>query len=204
MVVSIFSRTFASKLNSMTENDIEKIGSRVICIRNTQVIVDRDVADIYGVTTRDINKAVKNNPNKFPKGYVMELTINEKRELVENFHRFDALKHSTVLPHAFTEKGLYMLATILKSEVATEATIAIIETFTKLRELARTIEATNEAGVVDEKNQNKMQKLMTEVFTNNLPVTMKKTTFSINNSIIKYFVETKRKKNDYDGSKSEI
>lgn len=134
----------------MTENDIEKIGSRGICIRNTQVIVDRDVADIYGVTTRDINKAVKNNPNKFPKGYVMELTIKEKRELVENFHRFDALKHSTVAPHAFTEKGLYMLATILKSEVATEATIAIIETFTKLRELARTIEATNESGVVDE------------------------------------------------------
>ena len=195
-MVSFFICNFAEKLNSMTENDIEKIGSRVITIRNTQVIVDRDVADIYGVTTRDINKAVKNNPNKFPKGYVMELTIKEKRELVENFHRFDALKHSTVLPHAFTEKGLYMLATILKSEVATEATIAIIETFTKLRELARTIEATNEAGVVDEKNQNKMQKLMTEVFTNNLPVTMKKTTFSINTGIIKFSVETTRQKND--------
>ena len=180
----------------MTENDIEHIGSRVITIRNTQVIVDRDVADIYGVTTKEINQAIRNNPQKFPEGYVITLNNSEKTELVKNFDRLKTMKFSTVAPHAFTEKGLYMLATILKSEVATEATIAIIETFTKLRELARTIEATNESGVVDEKNQNKMQKLMTEVFTNNLPVTMKKTTFSINTGIIKFSVETTRQKKD--------
>ncbi len=62
--------------------------------------------------TRDINKAVKNNPRKFPKGYILELTPEEKIQLVENFHRFNSLKHSTSLPNAFTEKGLYMLATI--------------------------------------------------------------------------------------------
>ena len=133
----------------MAETNIEHIGSRVISIRNTPVIVDRDVADIYGVTTKEINQSIRNNPKKFPEGYVITLTKSEKTELVKNFDRFNALKHSTVLPHAFTEKGLYMLATILKSDVATEATIAIIETFTKLRELARTIEATNEAGVVE-------------------------------------------------------
>ena len=78
-----------------------------------QVILDRDVAELYGVETRDINKAVKNNPKKFPPGYVFELNNSEKQELVENFHRFNSLKHSTVAPHAFTEQGLYMLATIL-------------------------------------------------------------------------------------------
>lgn len=81
----------------------------------------------------------------FPKGGIMmeakhlssyELIKTEKNEPVENFHRFERLKHSTVNPKAFTEKGLYMLATILKSTVATQATLTIIETFIKLRELS--------------------------------------------------------------------
>lgn len=98
------------------KEDIEKVESKVITVRDTQVILDRDLAALYGVETRDINKAVKNNPNKFPKGYIIDLTASEKHELVENFHRFNSLKHSTVNPHAFTEKGLYLLATILNSE----------------------------------------------------------------------------------------
>ena len=75
------------------------------------------------------------NPDKFPSGYVIELTNSEKQELVENFHWFNSLKHSTVAPHAFTEQGLYMLATILKGDLAISTTIAIIDTFTKLRKL---------------------------------------------------------------------
>ena len=69
--------------------------------------------------------------DKFPAGYVIELSKAEKNELVENFHRFYRLKHSTVNPKAFPEKGLYMLATILKSPQAVQATLAIIETFSK-------------------------------------------------------------------------
>ena len=61
--------------------------------------------------TRDINKAVSNNTDKFPEGYIVELSKEEKQELVENFHRFNRLKHSTVMPKAVSEKGLYMLAT---------------------------------------------------------------------------------------------
>ncbi len=170
------------------EANIEKVGGKVILMRGLHVIVDRDVAEIYGVATRDINKAVKNNPRKFPEGYIIDLTTDEKKELVEKFHRFNPLKHSTVTPHAFTEKGLYMLATILKGEVATEATIAIIETYAKLRELARMIQSTNEGN--SEPDQSKLQRLMTEVFTDNLPVKMKKTVFTINAGIIKFTVET--------------
>ena len=92
----------------ITTNEVEKM---MLSIRGKNVLLDRDVAALYGVETRDINKAVKNNPRKFPKGYIVELTAEEKTQLVENFHRFNSLKHSTSLPNAFTERGLYMLAT---------------------------------------------------------------------------------------------
>ena len=82
------------------------------------------MAELYGVETKEVNQALRNNPEKFPKGYVILLEKSEKDELVKTFDRFNPLKHSTVAPHAFTEQGLYMLATILKSPMATQATIA--------------------------------------------------------------------------------
>ena len=111
----------------------EDLQDRIIELRGQKVLLDADIAQIYGVETRDINKAVTNNPDKFPVGYVVELSKAEKDELVENFHRFNRLKHSTVNPKAFPEKGLYMLATILKSPQAVQATLAIIETFVSSR-----------------------------------------------------------------------
>jgi phage regulator Rha-like protein len=115
------------------------LSNKLLTLKNTLVLIDRDVAELFGVETKEVNKAVKNNPDKFPDGYAFELTKEEKNELVKNFHRFNSLKHSTVPPKAFTEKGLYMLATILKSKVATQATIQIIETFAKVKELSRNI-----------------------------------------------------------------
>jgi len=87
---------------------IDKIKNLIFDIRSEKVILDSDIANLYGVKTRDINKAVRNNPDKFPADYLFEVTKQEKIELVENFHRFENLKHSTVNPKAFTEKGLYM------------------------------------------------------------------------------------------------
>ena len=92
-------------------SDIIEVENKIIILRGLQVILDADVAELYGVETRDINKAVRNNPEKFPLGYIFEISESEKNELVENFHRFERQKHSTVFPKAFTEKGLYMLAT---------------------------------------------------------------------------------------------
>jgi hypothetical protein len=115
------------------------LSNKLLTLKNTLVLIDRDVAELFGVETKEVNKAVKNNPDKFPDGYVFELTKEEKNELVKNFHRFNSLKHSTVPPKAFTEKGLYMLATILKSNSATQASIQIIETFSKVKELSRNI-----------------------------------------------------------------
>jgi hypothetical protein len=133
----------------------ENLQDRIIELRGQKVLLDADVAQIYGVKTRDINKAVTNNPDKFPEGYVVELSIAEKNELVENFHRFNRLKHSTVNPKAFPEKGLYMLATILKSPQAVHATLAIIETFSKMRKLTRNIKTLSNV-----KNKRKQQALM--------------------------------------------
>ena len=115
------------------------VSDKILEIRGERVILDTDIADLYKVETRDINKAVKNNPEKFPEHYIIKLNKKEKNELVENFHRFNGLKHSTTLPKAFTERGLYMLATILKSPHATETTLAIIDTFVKVRDISRTI-----------------------------------------------------------------
>jgi len=126
----------SSSMNVITFEDLE---NKLIHYQNELVLVDSDVAQLYSVETKDINKAVKNNPEKFPLGYIIELTQEEKTKLVENFHRFNKLKHSTVNPKIFTEKGLYMLATIIKSTAATQTTLKIIETFAKVKELSRNI-----------------------------------------------------------------
>lgn len=178
------------------KEDIVKTENKIIVIRDKQVILDRDVAELYGVETKRINEALKNNPDKFPDGYVITLNIKEKDELVENFDRFKTLKHSTVEPHAFTEKGLYMLATILKSPLATEVTIAIIETFSKVREVSRAIAKVNddaEKGIMPkEEEQGKIQNLMGEVLADNLPLKMRKMAFSLNLGFLKVSVETTR------------
>jgi hypothetical protein len=116
-----------------------EVKTKLLQIQGLSVLLDRDVAELYGVETKRINEAVKNNPDKFPEGYLVAVSDDEKVELVENFDRFDALKHSTVAPTAFTEKGLYMLATILKSPKAVTTTIAIVETFAKIRELKEAV-----------------------------------------------------------------
>ena len=115
--------------------NIIDVENKMINLRNQQVILDSDVAKLYGVQTKEINQAVKNNPRKFPEGYIFQLDNQEvtslrslfltlKGEPVKNFDRFEKQKHSTVNPKAFTERGLYMLATILKGPKAKETTIS--------------------------------------------------------------------------------
>ncbi len=135
---------------------LSDVNSRIITLRNQKVILNSDVAGLYGVETREINQALKNNPDKFPVGYVFELTPDEKSEVIKIFDNPSQIKFSPALPVAFTERGLYMLATILKSTQATQTTLAIIEVFTRIRELSR------EVGelVKDHKNEEKQKSLM--------------------------------------------
>ena len=113
------------------------VQSRIINVRDIPVIVDADVAEIYGVETKRINEAVRNNRDKFPEDYMFVLSLDELADLRSKISTTKISTKSRVLPKAFTEKGLYMLATILKSKQATAATFAIIETFAKVRYLKR-------------------------------------------------------------------
>ncbi len=185
----------------MTMNDdltaLVKTESKIIIIRDTQVILDRDVAELYGVTTKVVNQAIRNNPDKFPSGYVIELTNSEKEHVVKNFDHLETLKFSHATVKGFTEQGLYMLATILKSPMATATAIAIIDTFTQLRKLARTIDKVNEDakehGILPDKaTEGKIQAAMNEVFADKLPLKMRRLTFGVNLGVLKFSIETKR------------
>jgi hypothetical protein len=180
-------------------SDIEKA---IVSVKGQNVLIDSDVASIYGVLTKEVNQAVKNNSEKFPSGYIVEA---DRTELVKTFDRFRNLKHSTAQPKAFTEKGLYMLATILKSPQATAATIAIIEVFTKLRELSHTIAKLAEAREKPEQ-QSLMQKsgdIFSELVAADLPVSGTETTLEINFAVMKFrhTIKKERKKGTVQGTK---
>ncbi len=175
----------------------ERLRDRIIQIKGESVMLDADVAELYGVGTRDINKSVVNNPGKFPVGYVIELSLDEKRELVEKFHRFSRLKHSVAQPKAFTEKGLYMLATILKSPAAIQATLAIIETFAQMRELSRNIREL--PMVADKPSQQSLLRRSGEILSgliddDDLKVRDVETSIEVNFAVLKFSHTVKRKR----------
>ena len=114
-----------------------QVKDRIMVLRNQSVILDADVAQLYGVETKRVNEAVRNNATKFPEGYMFVLTDDELSDLRSKKSSTNVSPKSRVKPKAFTEKGLYMLATILKSKRATEVTFAIIETFAKVRHIKR-------------------------------------------------------------------
>lgn len=116
----------------------EAIEQRIFNIRGQKVMLDRDLAELYGVATKVLNQAVKRNIKRFPYDFMFKLTQPEKNELVTNCDRFRTLKHSTVTPYAFTEQGVAMLSTVLNSELAIQVNIAIMRTFVKLRQLSYT------------------------------------------------------------------
>ena len=168
---------------------IATVEDKIITLRNQQVIIDADVAELYGVDTRDINKAVKNNPEKFPEGYIFVLDSSEKSEVVENFHHLQKLRFSPQLPKAFTEKGLYMLATILKSPKAVETTIAIVEAYAKLKELSRVIvEIPKQQENKDVQKQlvHRSGRLVEELMSDVLPKQSSETTIELNLAMLKF------------------
>jgi len=101
-------------------------------------MIDRDLAELYGVETKYLNRQVKRNIQRFPDEFMLQLSSEEKDELVTICHRFRTMKHSSTLPYAFTEHGVAMLASVLKTERAVKISISIIKTFVKLREIVST------------------------------------------------------------------
>lgn len=105
-------------------------------IRNQWVLLDKDLADLYGVSTKVLNQQVKRNIERFPSNFMFKLNKDEFHELVTNCDRSNTLKHSTVMPNAFTEQGVSMLSAVLRSPAAIQVSIRIIESFVRLRKLA--------------------------------------------------------------------
>ena len=185
---------YKNQINNLTmENELQVIGTkeveeRIIELRGQKILLDRDVAELYKTETRDINKAVRNNPEKFPSGYFFTLKPSEK-------------------PKAFTEKGLYMLATILKSPRATQTTIAIIDSFVKLRELIRNVDAIqNEPDLIKQKGIVKRTgQLLSDLLIDDADTTEMESTIELNLMAVKLKHTVKRiKNNNKTEDKSEI
>lgn len=109
------------------------IESKIFTIRGVKVMIDRDLAALYGIPTFRLNEAVKRNKKRFPGKFMFQLSKDEKKELIANCDRLTMLKHSPTAPYAFTEHGVAMLSSILNSERAIQINIGIINTFIALR-----------------------------------------------------------------------
>lgn len=184
------------------ENQIintETIKSQLMVVRGSIVLLDRDVAAIYGVETREINQAVKNNPEKFPNGHVLELDNQDiahlKSKILTSSYGHGGVRKP---PKAFTEKGLYMLATILKGKRATEATIEIIETFAAVKGLQRTlIDLHNERDTAKQPGlMSRFSELLSDIVLPELRPDESETSIELNFFIGKLKHTVKRKRRD--------
>ena len=112
---------------------IEHIQNRIFSYRGLQVMIDRDLAEMYSVEVKRLNEQVKRNIERFPIEFRFQLNDIEKNELVANCDRFKKIKHSSVNPYAFTEQGVSMLSSVLRSETAIRVSIKIINAFVEMR-----------------------------------------------------------------------
>ena len=135
----------------------DSISSRILTIRGVQVMLDRDLAELYGVPTKRLNEQVKRNAARFPSDFMFVLTKCEMMELVANCDRFNKMKHSSVPMTAFSEHGIIMLASVLKSGIAIKASIRIVHAFVAMRRTLATIapllariEATDRRQIADQ------------------------------------------------------
>ena len=114
--------------------NIQTIQNHIFTFRNIQVMVDKDLAEMYQVDTKVLNQAVKRNITRFPTAFRFQLNEIEKNELVTNCDRFNNLKHSSSLPYVFTEQGIAMLSAVLRSEIAIQVSIQIMNAFVAMRQ----------------------------------------------------------------------
>jgi len=114
---------------------IERVERSILLIRGEKVMLDADLAKIYGVPTKALNQAVKRNIDRFPDDFMFQLTKHEKEEVVTNCDHLKRLKFSPTLPHAFTEHGAIMLATVLNNPIAVRASIQVVRAFIRLRRM---------------------------------------------------------------------
>jgi hypothetical protein len=113
----------------------EVIIDKIIVLRDKKVMIDRDLAALYGVTTKRLNEQVKRNSRRFPDDFMFQVTAEEKEQLISTFEHLDSLKYSPGLPYVFTEHGAVMLASVLNSDQAIAVNIQIVRVFTRIRQM---------------------------------------------------------------------
>ena len=176
----------------MKKLSYQDVKDKIVRLNNQNVILDYAVAELYGVQTKEINQAVKNNPKKFPPGYIISLS---EEDLRSNFLTTNS--KSRVTPKAFTEKGLYMLATILKGDKAIETTISIIETYAKLRELSNTITEMSSGNKRNSKSlMQRSGEIITDLFGDDLETNETETEIELNFAVLKLKHKVKRKESN--------
>ncbi len=116
----------------------EKIDRAILFLRGQKIMLDSDLAEIYGVKTSRLNEQVKRNKDRFPNDFMFQLSDSEKQEVIANCDHLEKLKFSRTNPYAFTEHGTIMLANVLKTSTAVETSVLIVRAFVKLRELLST------------------------------------------------------------------
>ena len=114
-----------------------QIENRILLIRGEKVVIDADLAEFYGVSTKRLNEQVKRNHDRFPTDFVFQLTAGEKFEVVANCDHLKRLKFSKALPYVFTEHGALMAASVLNSRRAVEMSVFVVRAFVKLRQAVR-------------------------------------------------------------------
>jgi hypothetical protein len=122
-------------MNKIKSNSHKIIENLILNFRDVQVMLDRDLAEMYDVEVKRLNEQVKRNIDRFPESFRFQLDNTEKSELVANCDRFNHLKYSTNNPYAFTEQGVAMLSAILRSETAVQVSIQIINAFVEMRKM---------------------------------------------------------------------
>ena len=186
-----------TKKTSLLPVRISEIEDKITTIRGMEVIADADVAALYGVETKRVNEAVRNNPEKFPPHYMFELKMNELQGLRSKISSTNVSVKNRTSTKVFTERGLYMLATILSGERAREVTFAIIETFYKVRSLKRELlELHNETDKeIQAKKMNHFGEVLTDIVMPDLETTETESSIEINFFIgkLKHSVKRVRK-----------
>ena len=165
----------ASKVDAVVPTDIRPL---IYEIRGTQVMLDRDLAGLYGVPTKALNQAVKRNAERFPDRFVFRLTDSEMNELVTNCDRFEKLKHSSATMCAFTEQGIAMLSSVLRSAIAVQVSIRIMDAFVAMRRalasmvpLQTRLEAVERRQIADQsRNEERFEQIFAKMSEGELPL----------------------------------
>ena len=144
---------------------IEVVTQRIFFIRGQKVMLDADLAEFYGVATKRLNEQVKRDKDRFPEDFMIQLTNDEKQEVVANCDHLSGLSFSYHLPIAFTEHGVAMLASVLKSKRAIEMSVFIVRTFIKLRKIIALNKDIEEKIIEFEREQKLQNKHINSIYT---------------------------------------